>query len=144
MAMSIREAFDRGTEAFNAHDLAAFGELFSDDVVQNASGGVHLEGKAAAMEFYGVWLEAFPDARIDLDRVVMTDDVAVEEGTFSGTHTGVFHTPEGDIPPTGRTVSAPYVQILSFRDGKFFNSNLTYDRLLLLEQLGLMPQPAAD
>src|ERR671932_2919852 len=67
MAMSIREAFDRGTDAFNAHDLAAFGELFSDDVVQNASGGVHLEGRAAAMEFYGVWLEAFPDARIDLD-----------------------------------------------------------------------------
>jgi steroid delta-isomerase-like uncharacterized protein len=143
MTLSIREAFDRGTEAFNAHDLAAFGELFSDDVVQTAPGGLRFEGKPAAMEFYGVWFEAFPDCHIDVDRVTIADDVAVEEGTFSGTHTGVFHSPEGDIPPTGRPVKAQYVNVLSFRDGKFSSAKLMYDRLLLLEQLGLVPEAAA-
>jgi hypothetical protein len=47
----------------------------------------------------------------------------------------VAHSPR---PPATRS----YVQILSFRDGKFYESNLTYDRLLLLEQLGLMPAAA--
>ena len=63
MTMSIREAFDRGTKAFNAHDLEAFGELMSDDVIQTAPGGLRFEGKAAALEFHGVWLETFPDCR---------------------------------------------------------------------------------
>ena len=99
MTLSVRDAFDQATEAFNAHDLDAFGELFSDDVV--------------------------------------------ELGTFSGTHTGVFHLPDGDIAPTGRAVKAQYVNVLSFRDGLFFAGELMFDRLTLLEQLGLVPQPAA-
>jgi steroid delta-isomerase-like uncharacterized protein len=143
MTLSIREAFDRGTEAFNAHDLEAFGELFSDDVVQTAPGGMRSEGKAAAMEFYGMWFEAFPDCHVDIERTIFTDDAAVEEGTFSGTHTGVFHTPDGDIPPTGRPVKAAYVNVLSFRDGRFSAGHLMFDRLTLLEQLGLLPEPAA-
>ena len=143
MTMSIREAFDRGTEAFNAHDLDAFGELFSDDVVQTAPGGMRFEGKAASMEFYGIWFEAFPDCHIDIDRAIFTEDAAVEQGSFSGTHTGVFHTPDGDIPPTGRAVKAQYVNVLSFRDGRFFAGHLMFDRLTLLEQLGVVPQPAA-
>jgi steroid delta-isomerase-like uncharacterized protein len=143
MTMSIREAFDRGTEAFNAHDLEAFGELMADDVILAAPGGLRFEGKAAALQFYGVWFEAFPDCRVDINRVIIDDDVAVEEGTFSGTHTGVFHSPEGDIPPTGRPVKARYLNVLTFRDGKFISEDLMYDRLLLLEQLGLVPEPAA-
>jgi steroid delta-isomerase-like uncharacterized protein len=143
MTMSIREAFDRGTAAFNAHDLDAFGELMSDDVILTAPGGLRFEGKAAALQFYGVWLEAFPDCHVDINRVIIDDDVAVEEGTFSGTHTGVFRSPEGDIPPTGRPVKARYLNVLTFRDGKFISEDLMYDRLLLLEQLGLVPEPAA-
>jgi steroid delta-isomerase-like uncharacterized protein len=143
MVMSVREAFERGTEAFNAHDLDAFGELFSDDVVQTAPGGMRAEGKPAAMEFYRVWFDAFPDCHIDIDRAVFTEDLVVEQGTFSGTHTGVFRTPDGDIPATGRAVKAQYVNVTSFRDGKFVSGNLMYDRLELLEQLGLVPEPAA-
>jgi hypothetical protein len=143
MTMSIREAFERGTEAFNAHDLDAFGATFSDDVVQSAPGGMRFEGKAAAMEFYGVWLEAFPDCHVEVTRVIYGDDAVVEQGIFLGTHTGVFHTPDGDIQPTGRSVSDEYVNVLSYRDGLFTASDLLYDRLALIEELGLVPQPAA-
>src|SRR3954466_353431 len=111
MSQSIREAFDRGTEAFNSHDLDAFGELFAEDVVTTAPGGMRAEGKAAATQSYGVWFEGFPDARIDLDHVIITDDAAIEQGTFSGTQTGVLHSPDGDVPPTGRSVKAPYMPL---------------------------------
>jgi hypothetical protein len=63
MTVSIREAFERGTEAFNAHDLDAFAQTFADDV--------------------------------------------------------------------------------AYRDGLFTAGDLMYDRLALLEQLGLVPRPAA-
>ena len=67
---------------------------------------------------------------------------SVEEGTFSGTHDGVLHTPTGDIPPTGRAVRLDYIQVLRFRDGKHASFNLMFDRLLMLEQLGLLPAEA--
>jgi ketosteroid isomerase-like protein len=102
------------------------------------------EGKEACAAFYGGWFAAFSDAHVDVEGVHIVDDVAVEEGTFTGTHDGTLHTPAGDIPPTGRSVEVDYIQVLRFRDGKHVAFNLMFDRLLMLEQLGLVPPPVAD
>ena len=40
-------------------------------------------------------------------------------------------------------MKARYLNVVTFRDGKFISEDLMYDRLLLLEQLGLIPEPAA-
>ena len=139
MTMSTREAFERGTETFNAHDIDGFAEVLADDVVFTAPGGIHGEGKPACLEFYGGWHSAFPDAHVEVHSVHLIDDVAVEEGTFSGTHDGVLHTPSGDVAPTGRAVSLPYIHVLRYREGLHASFNLSFDRLQMLEQLGLMP-----
>lgn len=55
--------------------------------------------------------------------------MAVEEGTFTGTHLGAAR--------TGRTVALEYVQVLRFRYSKCVSLTLTFDRLVMLEQLGL-------
>src|SRR5262249_28402311 len=143
MTMTVREAFERGTETFNAHDLDGFRDVLAEDVVFDAPGGARGEDKAACAAFFGSWFGAFPDAHVDVHDLHVAGDVAVEEGTFTGTHDGVLHTPTGDIPPTGRTVSIDYIQVLRFRDGKHVSFNLMFDRLLMLEQLGLVPAPAA-
>ena len=142
MTMSTREAFERGTDTFNAHDINGFAEVLADDVVFEAPGGMRGEGKQACAEFFGSWFAAFPDAHVDVHTVHVIDDVAVEEGTFTGTHDGVLHTPTGDVPPTGRTVAVGYIQVLRFREGKHISFHLMFDRLAMLEQLGLIPAPA--
>jgi steroid delta-isomerase-like uncharacterized protein len=142
MTMTTREAFERGTDTFNAHDINAFAEVLADDVAFEAPGGLRGEGKEACAEFFGSWFSAFPDAHVDVHDVHIVDDVAVEEGTFTGTHDGVLHAPTGDIPPTGRPVAVDYIQVLRFRDGKHASFHLMFDRLLMLEQLGLVPTPA--
>ena len=143
MTLSPRESFERGTDTFNAHDIDSFREVLADDVVFRAPGGMRGEGKEACAEFYGSWFNAFPDAHVAVHDVHYVDDVAIEEGTFTGTHEGVLHTPAGDIPPTGRSVAVDYIQVLHFRDGKHASFNLMFDRLLMLEQLGLVPAPSA-
>jgi hypothetical protein len=45
------------------------------------------------------------------------------------------------VPPTGRSVSVDYTQVLRFRDGRHVAFHLMFDRLLMLEQLGLLPEP---
>ncbi|MGE5274074.1 MAG: ester cyclase [Verrucomicrobiota bacterium] len=142
--MSTREAFERGTDTFNAHDIEGFAEMLADDVVFEAPGGMRGGGKEACAAFYGGWFAAFPDARVDIRSLHIVDDVAVEEGRFTGTHDGTLHTPAGDIPPTGRSVEVDYIQMLRIRDGKHASFHLMFDRLLMLEQLGLVPAPAAD
>jgi steroid delta-isomerase-like uncharacterized protein len=141
MTMTVREAFEKHTETFNAHDIDGFADMLADDVVFRAPGGIGGDGKGACAQFFGGWLGAFPDAHVEIHGLYITGDVVVEEGTFTGTHNGVLHAPAGDVPPTGRAVAVDYIQVLHFRDGKNVSFNLMYDQLPLLEQLGLIPAP---
>lgn len=129
VAIAEQEIFELGTDAFNAHDLGSIELLLADDVVLSAPGASGT-GKAACVEFYGRWFEAFPDAHLDVHAVYALGDVLIEEGTFTGTHTG--------IAPTGRPVALDYVRVLRTCAGKHVEVNVTFDRLLMLEQLGLV------
>ena len=81
MTMTAREAFEKGTATFNAHDLDGFAEILADNVVFKAPGGIHGEGKEACAAFFGSWFAAFPDARVEVHAVHNVDDIVVEEGT---------------------------------------------------------------
>jgi predicted ester cyclase len=142
MSTTVREAFQRGTDTFNAHDLDGFAAVLADDVTFEAPGGIRGEGKAACVAFFGGWFGAFPDARVEVHDLHVVDDVAVEQGTFSGTHDGVLRDANADIPPTGRLVKVDYLQVLRIHNGKHVSFNLMFDRLQMLEQLGLVPVPA--
>jgi len=136
-----REAFEIGTQTFNAHDLVGFTSVLDDEVVFEAPGGVRGRGKQACAEFFGGWFLAFPDAHVDVHTLEILDDYAIEEGTFSGTHEGMLRTPAGDIAPTSKRVRIEYIQVLRFRDGKHRSFHLMFDRLEMLEQLGLAGAP---
>ena len=140
--MTTREAFERGTDTFNAHDIDGFTEVLADDVVVVAPGPVRGEGRAACAAFFESWFGAFPDAHVEVHELHVLGDVAVEEGTFTGTHDGVLQSPTGAVPPTGRSVRLDYIQVLHFRDGRHVSFNLMFDRLLMLEQLGLVASAA--
>jgi hypothetical protein len=142
MGTTTRETFDKSTAAFNAHDIDGFADLLADDAVFRAPGGMNGAGKQACTEFFAGWLSAFPDARVDVRDLYICGDVAIEEGTFAGSHDGALHTPAGDVPPTGSRVAVDYVQTMRVRDGKQVAFDLMYDRLQLLEQLGVSRVPA--
>jgi ketosteroid isomerase-like protein len=120
----------RATEAFNAHDLDRLAEVLGDDVIWRAPGEVKEQGRAACVDFHRRWLADFPDAHVEVRARHMIDDVVVEEGTFRGTHDGVA--------PTGRSVRLDYVRVVKVHDGKQISLDLMFDRLLMLEQLGLV------
>jgi ketosteroid isomerase-like protein len=141
MTVTTREAFERGTQTFNAHDLDGFAQVLTDDVTFSAPGEIRGQGKAACVRFFGTWLNAFPDGQANVHHVDFLDEIAIEQGTFTGTHTNALYTPTGDIPPTGRPVSVDYIQLLRFREGKHIAFNLMFDRLQLLQQLGAIPAP---
>jgi len=131
MATANQLAFDTGTDAFNARDFDRLAESLADDVVFQAPGGVWGEGKEDCIRFHRNLFDAFPDAYLDVHDVHLAEDVAVEEGTLTGTHDGVAR--------TGRSVALGYVRVTRQRDGKNVSMSLMLDRLGMLEQLGLIP-----
>lgn len=124
-------AFETGTDAFNARDLDRFAQLLADDVVFQAPGCPRSAGKQACVDFYAGLFDSFPNAQFEARKLYILDEVAIEEGTFTGTHTGAGR--------TDRTIELDYVQVMSIENGEYVSMKLLLDRLTMLEQLGLTP-----
>ena len=137
-----RAAFDAWLEAFNAHDEAAIRAATADDCVFEGPGGVRLEGGEATTGYAMVWLNAFSDAKLTAQTVVVDGDWVAMTGTFSGTHDGTLSSPDGDVPATGRTLEGRCAQVVRFRDGKSVEEHLYYDQMDVATQLGLIPETA--
>lgn len=139
---SIKELADRDIKAYNTRDDALVVADVTDDIEVEVAGGMKVKGKAELVQFNKNWQEAFPDSTLTLRAVHDAGTVGIIEGLFQGTHTGVFKTPMGDIPPTNRSVRGEYIQVFELRGDKVAKGRLLFDRMQLMEQLGLVPAPA--
>jgi ketosteroid isomerase-like protein len=99
--------------------------------------------RAGLTGYSQVFAMAFPQAEHVIDRVMEIDGSVIVEGTWIATQTGPFMTPGGHIPPTGRTMSTRFCMICRVRDGQAVSIHGYWDQLEMLEQLGLVPEPAA-
>jgi predicted ester cyclase len=69
--------------------------------------------------------------------MIATEDCVITEFTGTGTHDGVLETPNGKISPTHKKINIPFVEVLQFKNGKITSSNLYYDTVTIMQQLGL-------
>jgi predicted ester cyclase len=88
------------------------------------------------------WLRAFPDARITVRNELADGDWVVQEFTFTGTHDGTLASPAGEIPATHKTLNGRGVQIFRVEEETVVHTQLYYDQVQVMTQLGLMPEPA--
>ena len=106
---------------------------------QMVAPGAQASGRDEVLGFLGVFQEAFPDLRLEIEQLVSDGAAAAAEGTLTGTHDGVLHTPGGDIPPTGRRVELRWAAVYA-TDGETLKSeHLFFDQMDFLGQLGLLP-----
>ena len=138
----VREVVTAGIEAFNAHDREGMGARQASDIVFEAPGDVRLEGSDAVTEYAMMWLRAFPDGKLTIQNQVIAGEWASMEFTFEGTHEETLVSPEGEIPATGRRVSARGAEFFRVVDGKIVEDHLYFDQAQVMAQLGLMPEPA--
>ena len=77
--------------------------------------------------------EAFPDVQVRADNVLVSDDIAMIEWTWTGTHKEEFK----DIPPTQNTVEVHGMMKLVIEDGQIQEERSYYDAQDHLVQLGV-------
>jgi predicted ester cyclase len=134
------EVMRKKMAAFNAHDMSELLSHFSSAARKEVPGAV-LQGHDQIAAFFSVFWEAFPDLEVTVTSVVEEGSVVAIQARCHGTHLGTLATPGGDIPPTGRHIDLPFSDDYHVKGGLIVSGHLHFDRLSLLEQLGVVPAP---
>ncbi len=121
-------------EFWSQGNLAAADALMTPDVIihQPEVGGV-----AGLKAFNTMLRAAFPDWYSTPEELIAEGDRVAERWTGRGTHREEFQ----GIAPTGQRVAVPGVVFYRIRDGKIVEFRGSFDRLSMLEQLGVSAAP---
>jgi steroid delta-isomerase-like uncharacterized protein len=137
--MTNKERLVQAVEAWNEHDLDAYMDLYSEDLVLHGFPPAVEPTKEGLKGFFAGLFEAVPDARVTPINVVAEDDVVAAHFTISGTH-------EGELlgaPPTGNAIDVDVMSFFRFgADGRVSERWLRMDEATFLAQIGLVPVPA--
>ena len=101
-------------------------------------GATIARGLDALRAHYATALTAFPDLVITTEQIVVDLDASsmASRQIEVGTHTGDLVTPQGTLPPTGRTMSMSGAIFAKVdRDGLIVEMFEYFDRLTMTEQL---------
>ena len=82
---------------------------------------------------------AFPDWHSTVEEMLVEGDRVAERWTGRGTHRGEFQ----GISPTGKSVAVPGVVFYRIADGKIAEFRGQFDRMSLMQQLGVIPSTNA-
>ncbi len=123
-------------EIVSQGNLALADELIAADYVGHSPGMPEMHGPDGFKHFVTVWRSAFPDMHAVSEDTVAEGDKVVNYWTTYGTHRGDIM----GIPATGKQVASKGMVITWYRDGKQVRSWMVFDRLDMLQQLGVAPQ----
>jgi steroid delta-isomerase-like uncharacterized protein len=132
---------NRWMDAVNRGDLEALVDMCHSDAVHSNPNGT-FRGAQGVRDLFKPVIDLSSERGVQINNVIEAGDTVVVEFVFQFRNTGPMVTPEGTVPPTGRSVRLPSISIYELRDGKVAASRGMYDRLDLITQLGLMGAPA--
>jgi predicted ester cyclase len=135
------EVVERHVAAFNAKDAGAEPWSQDGDVI---APGAQLQGREQVLEWLGAYWEAFPDARIEIDRSMISGESVAAEGRLLGKHTGALRTPDGEVPATGRSIALRWMAMYEVRGDELVSEHLYFDTADLMTQLGLAEAASAQ
>jgi steroid delta-isomerase-like uncharacterized protein len=128
-------------DSFNTRRLEELEAVCASDVeLINVATGERHRGPQGLRQFMQVWIDAFPDARIEVRRIVADETGCAVEFVGRGTHAGTWKTPAGDIRATNRVGELPCCDLLEIQNGKITSVHTYFDLNTLMRQLGLVAE----
>ena len=126
-------------EAWNMGDVTLLDELYSPDSVHHFGAKPARFGPDQRAAMVKAWRTAIPDYHCHIEELVAEGDLVVMRLWFTGTHSAAPLAISGRAAaPRNRAFEESELLMFRFRDGKFASVKLFFDRLLMLEQLGLV------
>jgi steroid delta-isomerase-like uncharacterized protein len=138
--MSNADSHRRSADMFNSRDWDGYGADLAEncEFVDHAR-GITVKGRQQCTEMSREWATAFPDVRITSPRFIDGGSSTILRFTGVGRNDG----PLGPFPATGHKATTDFCEVREYdADGKVVRSELYYDQLTMLEQLGHLQLPA--
>ena len=123
-------------EIWNRGDLTAAEEMLSSIFVFHSPTGT-VEGLEAFKKYVGGVRTVFPDLHFATEALIAEEDQVVAQWTMTGIQKADFT----GIAASGKHFTVPGVSRLGLAAGKLAEAHFFWDRLSLLEQLGVAPKP---
>jgi len=127
----------RFLDLVDRHEFDKAGAMMSDDF-QLYFSAQQLD-KAQTLGMIRSVYESFADLTHDVHETIAAADRVVARMTLRGTHTGMF---EGRAA-SGRTIGVGQISIFRVADDRITEIREEADLLLLMQQIGAIPGPAA-
>jgi len=139
MARAIADCYMR---ARNEANLSLLDKIYSPDViVHDPSQPLEIVGLSALKRQYECTHAAVPNVRFSIDDIYLKGDRIVWIFTMSGTITGIFHTPLGELPPTGKSFHFSGVAVDRIFEGSIAEEWVYFNILEILQPLGFTLAP---
>ena len=127
-------------ELFNhTGNLDLVDEIIAPNYVSYEPTSGEVRGIEGARQFAATYRDAFPDLQNDIEDMVAEGDKVVVRFRGRGTHEGET---EAFGPPTGKRMEITGITIKRLSEGKIVEAWTNFDALGMMQQLGLIPEPA--
>ena len=119
------------------HYLSALDRVIAPTMQMHdpASPPMPTPGPEGMRAFFGMYITAFPDIKSEEIHAVAEGDRVCLHWRCTGTNTG----PLGPMPATGKKVDFQGMEVHRIADGKIQDTWVTWDKVGMLQQLGVMP-----
>ncbi len=136
----LKKLAENVQKAWDNQDMNALVQLYAEDAVMFMPGDAEpIKGREAIEKNQAAFIRAMPDMTLKFTTILIQGNHIAFEGIFTGTFTGPLASPEGDIPPTGRSVKAGFAFIAKVNaDGLIEEDRTYFDNLDFMKQLGLI------
>ncbi len=124
-------------EAIDRHDFDTFKEYFTPEGICHIAGAPQALSIEVGIKFIQKFYEGFPDGVHSMKDMISEGDKVAVRFVLQATHKGEF----SGIAPTGRPIKSEGVHIFRFVEGKIAEIWIMEDKLSLMRQLGMEPQP---
>ena len=122
-------------EAINQKQLAVLDEIADANYVSHSFPPGLPPGREGLKAFISAFHAAFPDGQLSIDQMIAEGDTVANRLTLRGTHTANFLS----IPPTGKQVAVPALDMARYANGKLAEHWGGPDQMSLMQQVGVVP-----
>ncbi len=122
---------------FNEKRVDEADEFYATDYVDHSPLPGQAPGLEGAKQKWRMYMAGIPDLHATVEDIVAEGDRVAVRWTAEGTHRGELL----GIPPTGRPARISGISIYRLAEGRIAEQFERWDKLDLMQQLGVLPTP---